>query len=189
MLTLLLLFVFLGFVGALWFHGLWSNLLTLVNLLLAMMVAFNYFELLGGFLEKQMPDNDYLWDFVSLWALFLISFGIMRLLSDLLSRRRVVFQFWVETVGRSILAVVVAWLFISFVCATLQTAPMGAHPMGFQQTRTAGNFLGMAPGRKWLAFMRGQSHGALRGGSGGEFSSTSAFIDKYYHRRSSWNSD
>ena len=45
----------------------------------------------------------YLWDYLALWGLFAISFGLLRLVTDMVSRKRVVFDFWVETVGRSML--------------------------------------------------------------------------------------
>ncbi len=183
MLTLVLLLIFLACVAALWFQGLWSNLVTLINMLIAMMLAFNYFEPVAKLLVNQERSYNYLYDYVVLWLLFAISFGILRLITDFASPRRVVFNFWVEMVGRSVLAVWIAWLFIGFVCATMHTAPLGPHPLGFQQTPTSGNFLGMAPGRQWLAFMQSRSRGALRGGSGGEFDPHSEFILKYYQRR------
>ena len=147
MLTLILLLIFLAFVAALWFQGLWSNLLTLINMLFAMMLAFNFYEPLSKLLVNQERSYNYLYDYLVLWGLFALSFGILRLVTDMLSRRRVVFNIWVEMVGRSVVAVWIAWLFIGFVCATMHTAPIGESPMGFQQAPLSGNFLGMAPGR------------------------------------------
>ncbi|MHB0956506.1 MAG: hypothetical protein ACYC0X_10130 [Pirellulaceae bacterium] len=199
MLTLILFVIFAICVAALWFQGLWSNAITLINMLLAMMLAFNYFEPLSVLLEGFEPSFTYLWDFLALWGLFALSFGLLRLVTDLLSRKRVVFDFWVETVGRSLLALWIAWLFIGFICATMHTAPLGPHPLGFQPTPTSGNFLGLAPGRQWLAFMQSRSRGALsRSESNPDhlsplerdknlnvrmFDPESKFILKYYQRR------
>ena len=197
--NLVLFLIFVSCVAALWFQGLWSNAITLINILLAMMLAFNYFEPLANMLDGMEPSYTYLWDFLALWGLFAICFGLLRALTDMLSRKRVAFDFWVETVGRSVLAVWIAWLFIGFVCATMHTAPLGAHPLGFQPTPTSGNFLGMAPGRQWLAFMQSRSRGALSRSETDParlspveqdkslnvriFDPESMFILKYYQRR------
>ena len=199
MLNLVLLLIFLMCVAALWFQGLWSNVVTLVNLLLAIMLAFNYFEPVAQQLDGLEPSLTYLWDFVALWALFALSFGLLRAVTDMLSRTRVAFDFWVETVGRSITAVWIAWLFIGFICATMHTAPLGPHPLGFQPKPKAGNFLGLAPDRHWLGFMQSRSRGALSRGESDRaklspleqdknaqvriFDPESRFILKYYQRR------
>jgi len=161
MLTLLLLVLFLVVAGAMWLQGLWNSVVTLVNLILAIMVAFNYFEPLADTLEAQDPSYTYLLDFLLLWGLFALSFGLLRMMTDILSRRKVAFDFWTETIGRSVVAVWIAWLFVGFVCATLHTAPLSAHFLGFQNTPTSGNFLGMAPGRQVLAFIQSRSMGSF----------------------------
>jgi hypothetical protein len=205
MLNLVLILIFLIVAAAAWFQGLWSSIITLINLLLAMMLAFNYFEPLANLIEQQNRSYTYLVDFLALWGIFVVSFGLLRLFTDLLSRKRMVFDFWTETVGRSILALWVAWLFVSFTCATMHTAPLGPHPLGFQQTTTSGNFLGMAPGRGWLAFMQSRSRGALSRGESDPsrrsplpedqnvnariFDPESRFILKYYQRRENFASE
>jgi len=161
MLTLLLLVLFLIVAAAMWVQGLWNGVVTLINLILAIMVAFNYFEPLADTLEAQDPSYTYLLDFLLLWGLFALSFGLLRMMTDILSRRKVAFDFWTETIGRGVVAVWIAWLFVGFVCATLHTAPLSAHFMGFQKTPTSGNFLGMAPGRQVLAFIQSRSMGAF----------------------------
>lgn len=199
MLTLVLFLIFVIVVAARWFQGLWSNAITLINLLLAMMLAFNYFEPVADLLEGVDRSYTYLWDFIALWGVFVLSFVVLRVITDLLSRRRVAFDFWVETVGRSILSLWIAWLLVSFICASLHTAPLGPHPLGFQRTPTSGNFLGMAPDRYWLGFMQSRSRGALsrsesdpgkrspleedRNAEVRIFDPESKFVLKYYHRR------
>jgi hypothetical protein len=199
MLNLVLLLIFLICVAALWFQGLWSNVVTLINMLLAVMLAFNYYEPVATLANGFEPSYTYLWDFVALWGVFALAFGLLRLMTDMLSRTRVAFDFWVETVGRSITAVWIAWLFVGFTCATMHTAPLGAHPLGFQPTPQSGNFLGMAPDRLWLGFMQSRSRGALSRGESDPaklspregdknaqvriFDPESRFIFKYYQRR------
>ena len=52
MMTLILIFVFFAVLAASWFMGRWSNLLTLVVLLLSGLIATNYFEPLASYLAK-----------------------------------------------------------------------------------------------------------------------------------------
>ncbi len=199
MLSLVLVLIFLIVAAAAWFQGLWNSVVTLINLFLAMMLAFNYFEPLADLIDAQDGSYTYLVDFLVLWGLFVLSFALLRVMSDLLSRKRVAFEFWTETVGRSLLAIWIAWLFVGFVCASLHTAPLGTHPLGFQKTVTSGNFLGMAPGRQWLAFMQSRSRGGFAQGESNQanlspltedqdlkvriFDPESRFILKYYQRR------
>jgi hypothetical protein len=183
MLSLVLLLIFVIVAAALWFQGLWSNAVTLVNMLLAMMIAFNYYEPVASLLVQAESSYRYLYDFLALWGLFALSFGLLRLVTDVLSRTRVAFELWVEIAGRTVLSLWIAWLFIGFTAASLHTAPLGPHPMGFQQTPMSGNFFGMAPGRHWLAFMQSRSRGALKRGEAFEFDPDSRFILKYYQRR------
>ncbi len=205
MLTLVLFLLFLIVAAAMWFQGLWNSILTLVNLLLAMMLAFNYFEPLADLIERQDGSYTYLVDFLALWGVFVVSFGLLRIFTDMLSRKRVAFDFWTETVGRSMMAVWVAWLFVGFTCASLHTAPLGPHPMGFQRGPASGNFLGMAPDRGWLAFMQSRSRGALARGESNPARRSplpqdqnvdarvvdpeSRFILKYYQRRANFASE
>lgn len=199
MLNLVLLLIFLIVAAVMWLQGLWNSVLVLVNLFLAVMVAFNYFEPLADMIDSHDSSYTYLVDFLLLWGLFSLAFGVLRMMTDVLSRHRVVFDFWTETVGRSILAVWIAWLFVGFVCVSLHTAPLSARPLGFQETPTSGNFLGMAPGRQWLGFIQSRSMGAFsRPESDPErlsgrpedqdrgvrvFDPDSRFILKYYQRR------
>ncbi len=201
MLHLVLLLIFLICVAARWFQGLWSNVVTLINLLLAMMLAFNYFEPVATMLDDLEPSFTYLWDFIALWGLFAIAFGLLRVITDMLSRTRVAFDFWVEMVGRSITAIWIAWLFVGFTIATMHSAPLSESPLGFQRTPQSGNFLGMAPDRLWLGFMQSRSRGALSRGESDPaqlnrysraedknaqvrvFDPDSRFILKYHQRR------
>ena len=205
MLNLVLLLIFLIVAAAMWFQGLWNSVVTLINLLLAMMLAFNYFEPLADLIDKQDRSYTYLVDFLALWGLFVLSFGLLRLFTDMLSRKRVVFRL-LDRNGRAQHPGALGRLVVCrFHLCQLHTAPLGPHPMGFQQTPTSGNFLGMAPGRGWLAFMQSRSRGALSRGESDAakrsplsedqnvnvriFDPESRFILKYYQRRKNFESE
>ena len=136
MMTLILIFVFFAVLAASWFMGLWSNLLTLVVLLLSGLIATNYFEPLASYLDKPvvggppaisaMATYTYLLDFICFWSLFLVSLFGLRVTTDILSRHRIRFNYWVEIVGRSVLSLWVAWIFVSIVAFSLQLSPLPA---------------------------------------------------------------
>ncbi len=162
MLTLSFLLVFLLIVAACWFLGLWSNILILINLLLAGTIATNFYEPVADKVEQNAGEFTYLIDFIVIWILFVVSFVGLRLASDMFSRVKVNFNIWVEMVGRSILSIWVAWVFICFSFFTLHMAPLP--PNAVQASPEAGTFLGMSPDSVWLAYAQSRSRGALSRG-------------------------
>ena len=186
MMFLFLLLVFLATAAAIWFQGLWGAAVTLVNLLLAMMIAMNYFEPLCGTLEGfGLASYGFLLDFLVLWVLFAVVFGILRAVTDFLSRTRVAFDLPVEMAGRSVLAVVCGWIFVCFAAFSLQMAPLNSeNPLGAWRTPSAKTMVAVSPDRLWLGFVYSRSLGAL--GSKPEFERQNALVDfpiRYHQRR------
>src|SRR5262245_36561243 len=122
MMFLFLLLIFAGVTAGLWFQGLWSAAVTLVNLLLAMMIATSFYEPVSTAIESIVPGKQftYLLDFIGLWLLFGIVFGILRAITDGLSKKQVGFDLPVEMAGRSLLAAWCGWLMVCFVAFSLQ---------------------------------------------------------------------
>jgi hypothetical protein len=166
MMLLFLFLVFLITAAALWFQGLWSCAITLINLIFAMLLATNFFEPVSSLFEMfGMSSFTYLLDFIVLWFLFGFFYLFLRLITDLLSRTRVKFDLPVEMAGRSILAIWCAWLVVCFTAFSLQMAPLNSEsPLGAWQTPNSGEFLGLSPSRMWLRFMQSRSRGALARG-------------------------
>ncbi len=193
MLIAFFLVIFFVCVAMMWNEGLWSNAITLVNVVVGALIATNYFEPLAAMFDKSMPSYTYLWDFLAIWLLFALSCGLMRVATDQISKNRVRFKMPVEYAGRIFFAAWVGWVMILFTCMTLHVAPIPRNSFGgaFQETPTSGNFLGMAPGRQWLAFMQSRSRGPTEAVSRGplvrreprEFDPKSEFILKYGQRR------
>jgi hypothetical protein len=183
MLTLLLLVVFVAVAAVLWFQGLWNNAISLINILLAGMIATNFYEpIVKKIIEK---DNalTYVWDCLILWALFAVSFAFLRLATDLLSHDRVKFVMPLEMAGRSVLAILVAWVFICFTTFTIHTAPIQANAFkGAFESPDSATFLMFRPGQQWAAFVRTWSAGALKNGDR-QFDPDGDFAHKYYERR------
>jgi hypothetical protein len=180
-------------VAMMWQEGLWSNALTFVNVVLAALLATNYFEPAADFFEEQAPSYTYLWDFIAIWLLFFVIYLILRAVTDAISRHRVRFKMPVEVAGRIGFAVLTAATIIGFFSMSLHTAPLPRTAVkgGFQKEPMSGNFLGLAPGRKWLAFVQSRSRGPLSQvdetatGTNGvrEFDPKSEFVLKYGQRR------
>lgn len=161
MLELTFIFFFFAVGAGCWFAGLWNNLITLVSVIFAGMIASSFFEPLADLLEGSLGAYTYLLDFIAVWLLFFVSFGILRLITELLSAYRVKFNEVVELVGRSLLSVWIAWVFVCFAMFTLHLAPIepAGFGGGFQATPTQNNFMGIGPDRMWLAFIQSRSRG------------------------------
>jgi hypothetical protein len=184
MLFLFLFLVLAATVAGVWFQGLWSAAVTLVNLLLAMIVATSFYEPICTAIERvgAAASYTYLLDFIVLWILFAIAFGILRSITDLISSKSVKFDLPVEMAGRSVLALFCGWLMVVFVAFSLQMAPLNAEsPLGAFATPGARSFLGFAPDRMWLGFMYSRSRPGALGGN--QFDANADFPLRYHDRR------
>lgn len=165
MMTLILLLLFGLTAGLIWMHGLWGAAVTLVNLLLAMLLATNFFEPVANLAEGMVKSGTYFFDYVSLWGLFIVFFGIFRAITDGLSSSAVKFIMPVEMAGRTIIALWCGWLMVCFTTFSLQMAPLNSvTPMGAWQSPKDSTFLGFSPDRIWLGFMQQNSRGYLARG-------------------------
>jgi len=177
MLFLVLFLAFAGVAAAIWLQGFWSAAVTFVNLLLAAMIATNFFEPVCDLTEGFGAASwTYLLDFVFLWFIFFATFGILRAITDGISQTQVKFDLPIEMVGRSVFALLSGWLFTCFLAFTLQMAPLSSEkPLGAWDSPTANTFLFTSPDRLWMRFMFDRSRGAL---ARGHFSSQSHPADQ-----------
>lgn len=165
-------------------EGLWSNALTLVDVIFAALVATCFWEPLAMWLENLVPGGTYLWDFVALWLVFCLSYLVFRVATDLISRVRVRFKRPVDWTGGILCAVFVGWVMVCFTATTLHTAPLAEHFLWgeFYDEPEDRIFLGvLAPDRQWLGFVHRLSHGSMAGKE--PFDAPADFIDKYAKRR------
>jgi hypothetical protein len=183
MMFLFLLLIFAATAAALWFQGLWSAAVTLVNMLLAMTIATSFYEPICTAIERIGPGKQYtyLLDFIVLWLLFGIVFGVLRAITDALSQAQVGFPMPVEMAGRSVLAAWCGWLMVCFVAYSLHMAPLNsANPLGAWATPSSKTFGPVSPDRLWLGFMYSRSRGAIGGNA---FDSEADFPLRYRDRR------
>ncbi|MCE2726437.1 MAG: CvpA family protein [Planctomycetaceae bacterium] len=180
-LTLILLAVFVTVTAALWKEGIWSSLVMLLNVVLAATVATAWYEKLVAVLEPRLPSFTYLLDFVALWGLFCLLLLGLREATDRISRTRVKLRRPVELFGGPLVAALVGWVMICFTAATLHTAPVPRDVV--QPTPEARMFFGLAPDRKWLAWVRGATLTGPFAVPGSAFDKDADFIIRYADRR------
>lgn len=180
-LTLILLAVFVTVAAALWKEGIWSTLVMLLNVVLAATVATAWYERLVAVLEPRLPSYTYLLDFVALWGLFCLLLLGLREATDRISRTRVKLRRPVELFGGPLVAALVGWVMTCFTAATLHTAPVPRDMV--QPTPEARMFFGLAPDRKWLAWVRGSTLTGPFAVPGSAFDKDADFIIRYADRR------
>ncbi len=183
--NLLLVLVFLAVVLVLAREGMWSGLVMLLNILAAATFATAWYEKLAAFVDERMPSFTYLIDFLCLWGLFAVVLLVMRLVTDRVSRTKVKFLRQVELVGAPVVAVIAGWIMVCFAAASLHTAPV---PRSLVQAdpESRGMFFGLAPDRKWLAWVRYSTKDgpfARPVGSAVVFDNEADFILRYADRR------
>jgi hypothetical protein len=180
MLIVLLLVILAAAVACLWNRGIWTASLTLVNTVLAALLAMNFFEPLANKLGSAKSN---MMDFVCLWGLFAVFFFVMRLATDLVSRVRVRFPYALDTIGAVLLAIWTGWVLFSFTLVSLHVAPLARSPFlgSFMETPDQ-KLVGVGPDRMWLAFTRSASLGAFSNGEEG-FDPKGEFVYKYAARR------
>ena len=158
---MLFIFLLLALVGTLmWFQGLWSNVVTFVNLWIASLLAFSLTEPITSMLDDSAESMGYVSDIVVMWVLFALIFGILRMTTQMCSKTRLGFPPLFETIGRSVMSVVNAYVFVMFACATLHAAPLQASPFGGSWPP---NFIGLAPDEHFFAVVSNVSQGSLSG--------------------------
>ena len=178
----LLVVIFIAVAISLYTEGLWGNSLRLFNVVTAALLATNFYEPLANWIEGMMPSFKYLCDFIALWLLFGLSMGVLRAMTDFVSKVKVRFLKIVDQVGSGVLACCVAAVMVAFVTMTLHTAPLAEKFLfgGFQPDKPM--MAGLAPDHKWLGFSRTVSRGACAR-SPAKPLDPQHFIDNYKQRR------
>jgi hypothetical protein len=190
-LIILLILIFVAVFASLMTQGLWSNTITLVNVITAGLIATNYFEPVADFLESQEASFTYVWDLFAIWILFGVTMVILRAATDYMSNIKVRFFVPVEKVGGIVMALWVSWIVLCFTTTTMHTAPLSRHFLGgsFQKLPDSKMFFGLAPDRVWLAWVHRESKGALsRFSRVAPFDPQGDFIIRYSNRRGEFES-
>jgi uncharacterized membrane protein required for colicin V production len=166
-------------------QGVWNNAITLVNVVLAAMLATNYWEPVASWLDNWNHRYTYLWDFLAIWLVFGAAFLILRAFSDKMSQIKVRFFKWVDWVAGILLSAWASWIMVCFTAMSLHLAPLAPSFMlgSFQPQPESTMFMGMAPDRQWLALVQKVSGGSLGRLETAKFDADAEIIPKYRSRR------
>ena len=151
-----------------WWFGLWNNMLTMINCLLAGLIATSAYPVVSQAITGIGNESfTYVGDFVGLWAFFVASFMILRGVTDSISKYRLKFDPITELVGRSIFAIGTAVVLLCFVSFTVQLAPLDQERFSEsgQPTGPADAAVSSLPDRMWLGYVQYASTGPLDSGS------------------------
>jgi len=180
MIILLILFVFVAVIASTWWFGIWNNVLTLVNLLLAGLIASGFYEHVTDYLNGSVPGLRHVSGFVGVWAAFVVSFMVLRAVTDMISSKKLKFEKTTELVGQSVLSLLNACVFVAFVTFTLHLSPLPTSAFQGDSSST----LGIGPDRFWLGFVQGRSRGALSNGLDARgFDGDGSFVSSNVTRR------
>lgn len=144
LLYLLWLLIVGACVGFLYREGLWGAFIRLVNIILAGVLATNFFEPAAKMMEEMItPELTYFYDFLAFWLVFAVSMIILHLATSFLSRVKMRFNLYLNQAGSVITGliagIIMCWLF-NF---SLHLAPLGTRPFGVEVVGTDGTPLGI----------------------------------------------
>jgi hypothetical protein len=169
-------------------EGLWSNTITLFNILISGLVAFGFYGPLAIFIDEKLNGEfTYVLDFVCIWGLFVISMVLLGALTKLASKSRMRFKNPIDPTGSTIMGELASWVLAAFVMATLHTAPMpgvDAFSGGLEYTEQEVDekWALFNPDLGWLRFVERVSQSGALGRAQGDFSAK-AFVKIYADHR------
>jgi hypothetical protein len=148
----------LGTAYALFREGFFNAFVMLVNTLLSIIVAFNFFEPMADFLEDLVRGSflaNYE-DALSLAVLFAATMGLLRTITNKMQNEIVEFDGYVQQIGAGVLGLATGYLTVGFVVVMLQTLPLGRDFLGFEPrgTNEKSSRAFFPPDRMLLTMMR-----------------------------------
>ena len=106
-------------------EGMWSNLLSLITIVIAGITAFGFYQPLTIWADESTGGSyTYLLDLLIVWGLFAAVAGILRMLAKTLSKYKVAFPEQLDRFGGAAVALLGAYLMCGFAMATLHMAPL-----------------------------------------------------------------
>ena len=151
-LTVCLVIIMFASFAMLFKEGIWSNTVTFFNLLCSSLFATAFFEPVATWLETKMPSYTFLLDFLVIWGLFVISFSIMRTVTDMISKYRVHFPqpvgpiVWVYRAVVFLMFFLLGWMMFNLVIGLV----IGAIGAGASETSEDGPSVAMACITSWV---------------------------------------
>lgn len=185
---IILAVVFFACVASTINNGLWSNIILLINLVSAGLVATCYYEPVAELFDDLVPSYGAANDMVSIWLVFAGTLGILGGATDMLSRVKVRFLRPVDRFGGMFLSCWIGWATVCFSLMTLHTAPLPRNFAGgdFQPAPEATMVGPLEPDHRWLGFVQKMSRGVYSCSPMNMFDPRADFVLKYAQRRKSF---
>jgi uncharacterized membrane protein required for colicin V production len=190
LLNLVLLVVIFATAAMLFRDGLWGNAITLVNVVIAGLIAVNYFEPATRYLSSVVPYMDYNLDVMVFGAMFGAVYAALRYIGLQVSQHTVRFHPIADQIGGGLLSLATGWVLVCLIVFAMHMSPMSRVYFfeGFQPEKEM--FFGLAPDRNWLGFVSRQSTGSLgsnvvdaEGNVTSQFDPKGDFMLRYASRR------
>ena len=142
-------------------EGFWTNLIMFVNVLLAGLVATNYFEPAATWLTTQYNPLTMFADVLGFWGIFILTYAILMGAAGAVSKVKVKTISALDMALGYFFAVATGWILICLVCASIHFSPLGRVVLfgGFRVEDPS--FFGTSPDRIWFAFNQKLSLGAF----------------------------
>jgi hypothetical protein len=172
-------------------EGLWSNTITLTNIVISGLVAFGFYSPITTWLDVQLSGEwTYVLDYFVVWAIFVATMVLLRYITGAASRTRMRFRHPIDPVGGPAMGLIAAWVLASFVLATLHMVPMPKDAFGGKLVHSVADVNGgksalMAPDLGWLRFVERMSNVTAYGAGGSNRFSAAGFVAAYMGHRAS----
>lgn len=173
-------------------QGVWSNLITLLAIVIGGITAFGVHQPLVVMIDERTDGSyTYLLDFLVIWLVFAAVVGLIKLIAGYLSKNRVNFPDQVDNFGGAALAAFTGYVMMSFAMSTFHAAPLGydllssAYEYGDSpeaaESAMSDKFAPMAPTIAWLRLCDSVLAPEAFGGAG--FSSKIFVAEHGKHRK------
>lgn len=146
-------------------EGLFTALTTLVNVILAGLITFNFYEPLANLLDPLLARTPLagIEDYFAMLFLFCVCLGLLRLVTNNLANRTLEFVPVFNQIGGAAVGLVTGYLACGFIVCVLQTLPWHENFMDFspRSEKEGGLRRYFPPDRVWLSLMRHAGAGSL----------------------------
>jgi hypothetical protein len=182
MLAILTVIIMLALGWVYWLEGLFTACVMVFNVLLAGLIAFNFWEPLANLVEPGLGGYA---DALCLTALFCLALGALKAITNQLSQLEIEFVPQLQRPGGALAGLVIGYLVSGFLVCMLQTLPFHEHFLYFdakcipdqQPLRRL-----LPPDRVWLAMMHQVGAGGFSAG-GPTFDPDGSFEVRYARYR------
>src|SRR3954462_4159924 len=168
-------------------EGIWSNTLTLINVIISGLVAFGFYSPIVAYLDEEATSGQHTYwlDFAIIWAVYAVTMIILRSLMAAASKTKLRFKNPIDTYGGPLLGLMAAWVLAAFTLATFHTSPMPKNAFSgrlvYNDADTASSL--WWPDAAWLRFVERVNPAAALGSGSTDKFSAKGFVKIYTDRR------